>query len=93
MAHFPPDLCRCCEERQTRPIDIFNGNYGLNRGLAAASFALACVAALHAQWLIAFGLVLLSVIYAYRAYRFGVYYARELYVQFLVLSEANGENA
>jgi len=32
-------------------IDTFNGNYGLNRGLAAATFALACVAAIHWKWL------------------------------------------
>ena len=31
-------------------IDTFNGNYGLNRGLCAGGFALALIAAVHAQW-------------------------------------------
>ena len=69
-------------------IDTFNGNYGLNRGLAAAMFALACVAASQMKWSIALGLLLLTVVYDYRAYRFGVYYARELYLQFLVLNDS-----
>ena len=70
-------------------IDTFNGNYGLNRGLAAATFALACVAAIHWKWLVALGLLVLTALYGYRAYRFGVYYGRELFLQFLVLKEAD----
>lgn len=66
-------------------IDTFNGNYGLNRGLAAALIVLACVAATRAQWLAAMLLGVAGAIYAYRAYRFGIYYARELYVQFLII--------
>jgi hypothetical protein len=68
-------------------IDTFNGNYGLNRGLTVATFALAVIAAFHAQWWVFAGLVAASAVYAYRAYRFGVHYARELYVQFVVLSD------
>ena len=66
-------------------IDTFNGTYGLNRGLASACLVLAVVALAHADWLIAVGLLVAAVIYSYRAYRFGVHYARELYLQFLVL--------
>lgn len=66
-------------------IDTFNGNYGLNRGLASACLVLAVVALAHAQWMIGAGLLLAAATYSYRAYRFGVYYARELYLQFLVL--------
>ena len=73
-------------------VDTFNGNYGLNRGLAAATFALACVAAVDGKWSMALVLLVLTVAYDYRAYRFGVYYGRELYLQFLVLNDATTKN-
>jgi hypothetical protein len=66
-------------------IDTFNGNYGLNRGLSAACIALAIVAVTQARWHVVIGFLALAVVFAYRAYRFGVHYARELYLQFLVL--------
>jgi len=66
-------------------IDTFNGNYGLNRGLASACFALAIIAAVHMQWRVIAGLVMAGLVYGYRTYRFGVHYARELYLQFLLL--------
>jgi hypothetical protein len=69
-------------------IETFNGMYGLNRGLAAATFALACVGAVQGKWPIALALLALAAVYNYRAYRFGVYYGRELYLQFLVLDDA-----
>lgn len=69
-------------------IEAFNGNYGLNRGLAAAMLGLAVISIAHDQRLCAFGFVVLALIYLYRAYRFGKHYARELYVQFLVLSDS-----
>jgi hypothetical protein len=74
-------------------IDTFNGMYGLNRGLAAATFTLACVAAAQGKWSIALALIVLTGIFDYRAYRFGVHYGRELYLQFLVLDDADGKNA
>jgi hypothetical protein len=66
-------------------IDAFNGNYGLNRGLASACLVLVVVAFAHAHWMIGAGLLLAAATYSYRAHRFGVHYARELYLQFLVL--------
>jgi hypothetical protein len=59
--------------------------YALNRGLSAACITLAIVAATQLQWHVVPGFVVLAVVFAYRAYRFGVHYARELYLQFLVL--------
>lgn len=74
-------------------IDTFNGNYGLNRGLAAACLTLACVGAVEANWRVGAALLLASIVYAYRAYRFGVHYAQELYVQFLTLDAAKTESS
>jgi hypothetical protein len=68
-------------------IDTFNGNYGLNRGLASACIALAAIAAFYNQWLVVLALGAAAAIYGYRAYRFGVHYARELYLQFLILDK------
>jgi hypothetical protein len=75
------------KDGQTVHIDTFNGNYGLNRGLASAMFVLAVLALVQAQWTVALGLIGVGAIFLYRAYRFGVYYGRELYLQFLVLSD------
>jgi hypothetical protein len=71
-------------------IETFNGNYGLNRGLAAGCFALACVAFISGNWRVGLGLLVFSAVYVYRAYRFGLHYGRELYVQFLSLSDTPG---
>jgi hypothetical protein len=67
-------------------VDTFNGNYGLNRGLAAATLALAVVSFAVGDPGIAAAFVLVAFVYGYRAYRFARYYAREMYVQFLVLT-------
>jgi hypothetical protein len=72
-------------------IDAFNGNYGLNRGLAAGCFVLACVAFVFGNWPVGVGLLVLCGLYAYRAYRFGVHYGRELYVQFLSMGDTPGK--
>lgn len=67
-------------------IDTFNGNYGLNRGLAAATLGLAAVSFLQGQNGVGAAFIIVSFVYGYRGFRFARYYARELYVQFLVLS-------
>jgi hypothetical protein len=67
-------------------IETFNGNYGLNRGLAAATLVLAAVSTVEGKGTIAAAFILVAVVYGYRAFRFARYYAREMYVQFLVLS-------
>jgi hypothetical protein len=73
----------------TERIETFNGNYGLNRGLASACFILACIAATQRSWWPCALLIALSVVYGYRAYRFGVHYGRELYMQFLTLGDTS----
>lgn len=68
-------------------VDIFNGNYGLNRGLCVSLVFVAIVAffKVPTNWsaigLLGFGAVLAAL----RMHRFGKHYARELLVQFLQL--------
>jgi hypothetical protein len=68
-------------------IEGFNGNYDLNRGLAAALLALVLIglAFSESDWRITISLLPISLIFMYGMYRFGVAYANELYVQFLLL--------
>ena len=69
-------------------VDTFNGNYGLNRGIASA-LLIGLIILLFVHGLIYWQFVLLLLVSAgvalYRMYRFGVRYARELFVQFLQL--------
>jgi hypothetical protein len=73
---------------KSQRIDTFNGNYGLNRGLCASTLLLALASSVEGQKLIGAALIIAALIYGYRAYRFGVYYGRELYLQFLVMEDA-----
>jgi hypothetical protein len=68
-------------------IDSIVGNYSLNRGLAAALLALVLIslAFSESESRYTLGLLPIAMIYMYRMYRFGVRYASELYVQFLLL--------
>ena len=66
-------------------IETFNGNYGLNRGLSAALLVLTVIGLVEQRWLLALAFIIAALVFAYRAYRFGVHYARELFVQFLAL--------
>lgn len=69
-------------------LNIFNGNYGLMRGIAAAALVLV-VATLStkgtAAWIAALLLAGAAGVALYRMHRFGVHYARELFVQYLDL--------
>jgi len=67
--------------------DIFNGNYGLNRGLSAASLSLSFAILIHStnQWIVSLVLLGISFVYIYRMNTFGQTYAREVYTQFLLL--------
>ena len=74
-------------------VDTFNGNYGLNRGLAAG--LLAVLALLPTQTTMDWRLVVCVLVGAglalYRMHRFARHYARELFVQFLQLPERESD--
>lgn len=77
-------------------IDVFNGNYGLCRGLAASFFALVpLVASVQSPgWGVLAGLAVAGGIALYRMHRFGIHYGRELIVQFVsITSEQPRGNA
>jgi len=71
---------------QASRIDIFQGNYGLNRGMCAA-FILVFVMILFGpnnDHLLAYFLPLaLSIVFLLRMYQFAKYYARELFLEYI----------
>lgn len=74
-------------ERAKR-VDIFNGNYGLNRGIASALLFVLALCIIYfgtTLWQIEIWLLLGFGVALYRMHRFGRHYARELFVQFLQL--------
>lgn len=76
--------------RATR-IDIFNGNYGLNRGIATGLLivTVASVFKSPANWSVFVIAGICSILAVWRMHRFARHYARELFVQFLQLPEKN----
>lgn len=78
----------------TKRIDTFNANYGLCRGLAAALLVLLFVNLMcnFRGWQIHIILSVLCGLAIYRFYRFGVIYARELYVQFLQSNDSKAKS-
>jgi hypothetical protein len=68
-------------------VDMFNGNYGLVRGLAAAFLILLAAAIVTAKGLLVIGvLIALFVLAVQRMDRFGRHYALELFIQYLLVS-------
>ena len=68
-------------------VDIFNGNYGLLRGLAAAFLILVMVALVLTKGVYLIGaLVILLLLALQRMHRYSGYYAKELFTQYLLMS-------
>lgn len=77
-------------------IDVFNGNYGLNRGIGAGLLVVLVIAVIKwpVDWTIAGGVTVAMALATYRMHRFARHYAREVFVQFLQLParDLNKEN-
>lgn len=73
-------------------VDTFNGNYGLFRGLAAAFLfsAAMLLAMLSFTWAAVVILLACTLLAITRMRRFGIHYARELFVEFLMLPDSSG---
>jgi hypothetical protein len=72
-------------------VDIFNGNYGLMRGLAAALVVIFVLAIIASKGLaVLCMLAVLFLLAAHRMHRYGRHYATELFIQFLSLRKKQG---
>ena len=81
------DIERC---GVTRRIDVFNAQYGMNRGIAAAIIILIGIVQVRfgfGFWKLQLVLIAGTMLALYRMGRFSRYYATELFRQFLVNSE------
>jgi len=72
---------------KSEPVDRHNRTFGMLRGLSAAFLVLAVWALLAGKPEYSLAGLALSCLAAARAYRFGMNYARELFVQYLALRE------
>jgi len=94
--HFDQIYCDVRKNGTTPRLETMLGNYGLNRGLAAALLILLITAAFrkpaHEPWyLVALGVAFVG--YTLRMARFGLYWAREVYLAFLLLPDQIGPPA
>jgi hypothetical protein len=60
-----------------------NTHYCLHRALSTASILLACYFLFLDSWFISSILFIFVTLFSYRMYKFGIYYARELFLQFI----------
>jgi len=72
-------------------VDIFNGNYGLCRGITAGfTVLLVAFAIINLQsWKTELILGILIALSVFRMHRFGVHYGREVFVQYLQAQDAS----
>jgi len=76
--------------KATRRIDVFNAQYGMNRGIAAGFIALVALVIFHtglAAWRIELILAACTALACYRMERFSRYYAGELLRGYITVGE------
>ncbi len=78
---------------RAKRVDVFNGNYGLCRGIASSLLVILIAFTIMnwGAWKVMLILAVLFCVAIYRMHRFGVHYGRELFVQFLQLSGPSQE--
>jgi hypothetical protein len=85
----PSQMCAVVRsEGRAARLDTFNGNYGLLRGIVSAMLTIAIATVLvpvHPIGKILGWEALIAALALYRMQRFAVYYAKELFVQFIQL--------
>lgn len=71
-------------------VDIFNGNYGLHRGIASSLLVLLFMVIITEwqNWRFELFVVVLFAMAVYRMNRFGIHYGRELFIQFIGLDDS-----
>jgi hypothetical protein len=74
-------------------VDVFNGNYGLNRGIGAGLLVVLVIALINrpVDLSIVGGVAVALILAIFRMHRFARHYARELFVQFLQLPERENQ--
>lgn len=79
-------------ENKAARINIFNGIYGLCRGIVASLFVLLLGTIIFhwREWQAVVGIIFLSGLAMYRMHHFSILYARELIVQFLTIDCQKG---
>ena len=65
-------------------LEVFNGNYGMFRGLVSSFVLIGAVAGIEGEWGIVIGAGVACLLALTRMERFGKHYSRELFVQYLV---------
>lgn len=89
-AYFDLIYCDVRKNGSTPRLETMLGNYGLNRGLAAALLILLVVAFFrqpaHQAWYLA-ALAAAFAGYTIRMMRFGLYWAKEVYLAFMLLPD------
>jgi len=74
-------------------LEKYNAVYGLSRGLTTTLVALCIVALVQQKWYLAVAAAALGIVTLLRMRRFGWYYARELWLQFLLLQPPDQADA
>lgn len=77
------------DDKLQRLID-HNTNYCFHRASSTTSILLACYFLFIGSWVISSILLIFVILFSYRMYKFGIYYARELFLQFINASHSEG---